>query len=73
MNKVFKPESKAVKAVSEQVTKTMMTTSKENNIALQNLNNKVSEIVNDRGIITLTYNLFYLKLLILKINLNLNY
>ena len=50
MKKVFEPVTKTIKDVSEDVTKTMMITSKENNQALENLNNKLREIMNDRGI-----------------------
>ena len=38
MKKVFEPVTKTIKDVSEDVTKTMMITSKENNLALENLN-----------------------------------
>ena len=51
MKKVFEPVTKTIKDVSEDVTKTMMVNSKENNKALENLNNKLPEIMNDRGII----------------------
>ena len=52
MKKVFAPVTKTIKHVSEDVTKTtMMVTSKENNRALENINNKRLEIMNDRGII----------------------
>ena len=51
MDKVFEPVTKTIKAVSEDVTKTMMIPSKENNLALENLNNKLLEIMNDRGIL----------------------
>ena len=51
MKKAFEPSSKTIKDVSEDVTKTMMITSKENNLALENLNNKLSEILNDRSIL----------------------
>ena len=51
IKKVFEPVTKTIKDVSEDVTKTMMITSKENNQALENLNNKLQEIMNDRGIL----------------------
>ena len=51
MKKVFEPVTKTIKDVSEDITKTMMKTSKENNLALENLNNKLLEIMNDRGIL----------------------
>ena len=50
MKKAFEPVTKPNKDVSEDVTKTMMVTSKENNQALENLKNKPLEIMNDRGI-----------------------
>ena len=53
MKKVFAPVIKTfkVKDVSEDVTKTMILTSKENNKTLENLNHKLLDILNDRGII----------------------
>ena len=51
MKKIFEPVIKTIKDVSEDVTKTMMITSKENNPALESLNNKLLEIKNDRGIL----------------------
>ena len=51
MEKVFETVTKSTKAVSEDVTKTMMITSKERNLALENLNNKLLEIMNDRCIL----------------------
>ena len=50
MKNVFEPVTKTIKDVSEDLTKTMLITSKENNMALRNLNNKLLEIMNDRGI-----------------------
>ena len=50
MKKVFEPVTKSFKDVSEEVTKTITETS-NNNKALENLNNKLLEILNDRGII----------------------
>ena len=50
MKKVIEPVSKIIKDVSEDVTKTMMITSKGNNLALETLNSKLSELRNDRGI-----------------------
>ena len=49
MKEIFEPVTKTNKDVSEDVTKTLMITSKENNLALENLNNKLLEIMNDRG------------------------
>ena len=51
MKKMFEPVTKSLKDVSEQVTKTMTEISLKNNQALENLNNKFLEIMNDRGII----------------------
>ena len=51
LKKVFEPVTKTIKDVSEDVRKTMMITSKENNLALENLNNKLLELMNDRGIL----------------------
>ena len=51
MKKVFEPVTKTIKDVSQDVTKNIMITAKENNLALENLNNKLSEIMNDRGIL----------------------
>ena len=50
MKKVFKPVTRTFKDVSEDVTKTMMITSKENYLALENSNTKLLEIMNDRGL-----------------------
>ena len=52
MKKVFEPVTKTIKDVSQDVTKTMIITAKENNQALENLNNKLLEIMNDRGKLT---------------------
>ena len=49
--KVFEPVTKSTKDVSEEVTKTMTEISIKNNQALENLNQKFLEILNDRGII----------------------
>ena len=51
MNKVFEPVTKSIKDVSEEVTKTMTENSIKSNQALENLNNKLLEIMNDRGIL----------------------
>ena len=51
MKKVFEPVTKSIKDVSEDVTRTMTETSKENNKALSNLNDKLLEIMNDWGIL----------------------
>ena len=51
MIKVFEPVNDTVKNTSEGSTKTMTLTSKENNIALENLNDKLSEILKDRDLL----------------------
>ena len=74
MKKVFEPVTKSLKKTSQDITKTISETSIENNKAIENLNNKLLEIMNDRGIIT-SYLLshYHLKSLILKILPNLNW
>ena len=47
MKLVFEPVTKTTKNTSEDLTKTLMLTSKENNKALENLNNKLLEKLND--------------------------
>ena len=49
--KLFEPVTKSIKDASEEVTKTISETSIKNNQALENLNNKLLEIMNDRGIL----------------------
>ena len=49
MKKVFEPVTKSIKDVSEEVTKTMTENSIKNNQASENLNDKLLEIMNDRG------------------------
>ena len=51
MKKVFEPATKSLEKTSENLTKAITESSKENNIALENLNNKLLEIMNDRGIL----------------------
>ena len=51
MKKVFEPVAKSIEDVSEEVTKTMTETSIQKNRALENLNDKLLEIMNDRGMI----------------------
>ena len=50
MKKLFKPVTKSIEDVSENLTRTMMETSKENNKSLSNLNDKLLEKLSDRGI-----------------------
>ena len=49
--KLFEPVTKSIKDASEEVTKTISETSIKNNQAIENLNNKLLEIMNDRGIL----------------------
>ena len=51
MKKVFEPVTKSLEKTSQDITKTLTETSKENNLALENLNTKLLEIMNDRGIL----------------------
>ena len=51
MKKLFEPVTKSIKDVSEEVTKIITETSEKNNKAPENLNNKLLEIMNDRGIL----------------------
>ena len=48
MKKVFEPVNKTLKDVSEELTRTITDSSKNNNKALENLNNKLLELMNDR-------------------------
>ena len=51
ITKAFEPVTDTTKITSEDLTKTMMLTSEENKKALENLNDKLLEIINDRGIL----------------------
>ena len=51
MRKVFEPGTKSLENISQDATNTITETSKENNLAIENLNNKLLEIMNDRGIL----------------------
>ena len=51
MKKVFELVTKSNKDVFKEVTKTMTENSFKNNQAIENLNNKLLEIMNDRGIL----------------------
>ena len=51
MKKVFEPITKSLEKTSQDLTKTITETSVENNQAIENLDNKLLEIVNDRCII----------------------
>ena len=51
MNELFEPITNTIKDVSEDVTRTKIENSKENNKAPKCLNNKLLEIMSDRGMI----------------------
>ena len=50
IEKIFGPVTDIIKSTSQDLTKTMMLTSKGNNKALENLNNKLLETMNDKCI-----------------------
>ena len=52
IRKVFEPVTKSLEESSQDITKTITETSIKNNQALENLKDKLLEIMNDRGIIT---------------------
>ena len=51
MKKVLEPVTKSIKDVSEEVTKTITEILKKNNQAIENLINKLLEIMNHRGLL----------------------
>ena len=51
MKKVFEPVTKSLENTSQDITKTITEPSIENNQAIENLDNKLLEIMNDRGIL----------------------
>ena len=51
MKKVFDPGSKSLENTAQDETNTRTESSKENNLATENLNNKFLEIMDDKGII----------------------
>ena len=51
MKKVFEPVTKSIENPSQNITKTIAETSIKNIQAIKNLNNKLLEIMNDRGIL----------------------
>ena len=51
MKKVFEPITKSLENTSQDITKTITETSVKNSQAIENLDNKLLEIMNDRGII----------------------
>ena len=50
--KLFKPMTDAIKNTSENITKTLTENSVNNNKAIENLNEKFLELMNDKGMIT---------------------
>ena len=52
MKKVFEPITKSLENTSQDITKTITETSVENNQAIENLDNKLLEIMNVRGMIS---------------------
>ena len=51
MEKIFELVTKSIENTSQNITKTVTETSLKNNQAIENLNNKLLEILNDRGIL----------------------
>ena len=51
MKKIFEPMTDAIKNTSENITKTITESSIKNNKAIENLNEKVLELMNDKGMI----------------------
>ena len=51
VKKVFKPVTKTLENTSQVITKTITETSSNNNKAIENLNNKLLEILSDRSIL----------------------
>ena len=51
MKKVFEPVTKSLEKTSENLTKAITETSIKNNLAIENINNNLLEIMNDRGIL----------------------
>ena len=51
MKKVFEPVTKSLENTPQDITKTITETFIRNNQAIENLNDKLLEIMNDRGII----------------------
>ena len=52
MKKIFEPTTKSLESTSQDITKTITETSIKNNQAIENLNNKLLEIMTDGGIIS---------------------
>ena len=51
MKKVFEPATKSLENISENLTKALTETSIKNNLAIENINDKLLEIMNDRGVL----------------------
>ena len=51
IKKVFEPVTKSLEYTSDKLTNAISESSKENNLLLENVNNKLLEIMNDRGIL----------------------
>ena len=51
VKKLFEPVTDTIENTSEDVTRTMMESSKRNNEALSNISGKLLEILNDRGVL----------------------
>ena len=51
MNKLFKPMTDAIKNTSEDITKTITENSINNNKAIEKLNEKILELMNDKGLV----------------------
>ena len=51
MKKVFEPVTKSLENTSEKLTKAITETSIKSNLAIENINNNLLEIMNDRGIL----------------------
>ena len=51
MNKLFKPMTDVIKNTSENITKSLTETSINNNKTIENLNEKILELMNDKGMI----------------------
>ena len=51
LKKVFEPVTRSLEKTSQDITKTITESSIKNNQAIENLNNKLLEIMNDRGIL----------------------
>ena len=51
IEKVFEPVTKSLQNTSENLTKAVTETSIKNNLAIENINNNLLEIMNDRGIL----------------------